>query len=229
MEKSQRSNLSRSSSRSRRSNVNLASLRLSPLSTRFTESSKDGVQPTEETYDPSFRRSHASYLQGRSAPTSPGILSRNSSSKNLGAGLSRRSSLYDNDDNGTAGIGGFDYAGVVRAEDGSARLEVGSGQISKAKSEAALLVQRSKFAGKSAQAKKARQYQARSRTGGTNTPRTKSKLKLVDDDWLTRTGAATNALLQENKGQSWSTTALTHRISFVKSTYDNRYTPACWI
>lgn len=128
----------------------------------------------------------------------------------MGGGLSRRGSLYDEvDEDGrvTPGIGSYDYAGLVRGSDGSARVEVGSGRIPKAKSEAALLVQRSKNPSKSAQAKKARLYQMGSRTGGTNTPRIK---KGIEDDWLTRTGAATNALLQESKGQSWtaSSTAL---------------------
>ena len=45
----------------------------------------------------------------------------------------------------------------------------------------------------------------RSSTGGTNTPRKKSKRVTVEDDWLTRTGATANAMLQESKGQSWLT------------------------
>lgn len=76
---------------------------------------------------------------------------------------------------------------------------MGSGQIPKAKSEAALLVQQ-RLAGKGGNLKKKQRLQKRS---GTTTPRVKNKVKIADDDWLTRTGAATNALLQESKGQSW--------------------------
>ena len=117
-----------------------------------------------------------------------------------------------------------EYAGVVQDGDSGLRVEVGSGQIPKAKSEAALLVQRNILASQGVRWKKQKQQQqqqqqhARSRTGGSNTPRVKIQTKakeVEDDDWLTRTGAATNALLQESKGQSWiasreSSTSLTH-------------------
>ena len=96
----------------------------------------------------------------------------------------------------------YEYAAVSRVASGSVRVDVGSGQIPKAKSEAALLVQQ-RLSGQGVPLKK-RQH-ARSKTGGTNTPRARSKAKTAEDDWLTRTGAATNALLQESKGQSWLT------------------------
>ncbi|EMC97727.1 hypothetical protein BAUCODRAFT_33450 [Baudoinia panamericana UAMH 10762] len=176
-------NIPRSSSRSKRSTTNLADLRPSPLTTRFEEPPEKQTSarsPYEDAQGLTFSRHHSSYIQGKSAPTSPGILSRSSSRRNLGAGLSRRGSLYDND---------VQYQYNAAPTPGSRdRAEVGSGQIPKAKSEAALLVQQRL----SGQAK-----------------------KYTDEDWLTRTSAATNALLQEAKGQSWlasrdSSTTLTH-------------------
>lgn len=84
------------------------------------------------------------------------------------------------------------------------RREVGSGQIPKAKSEAALLLQRSKLPGQGVQLRRQVQHHhGRSSTGGTNTPRRKSQRVSVEYDWLTRTGATANAILQESKGQSW--------------------------
>jgi hypothetical protein len=88
---------------------------------------------------------------------------------------------------------------------------VGSGQITKAKSEAALLA-RPRPSGQNVPVKK-RQNHGRSKTG-TNTPRGKSR-QADDDDWLARTRATTHGIVQEAKGQSWlasrdSSTTLTH-------------------
>ena len=159
-------------------------------------------------------RSHPSYLQGRSAPATPGILSRSSSRRHLHDGLSRRGSLYDNE--APQDIS-YEYSDAV-LEDAAGRLrrEAGSGQIPKAKSEAALLVQRSKLAGQGVQLKRHIQHRhGRSSTGGTTTPKAKTRSRNLEDDWLTRTGATANAILQESKGQSWlatrpSGTSLTH-------------------
>lgn len=203
-DKMQGSKKSSTPPRSRRSNINLADLRVSPLSTKYPEPPKDSSGSNDDPSDLSFLRGHSSYIQGKSAPTTPGILSRSSSRKTLGAGL-RRTSIYDDDVQTGDSYDRYEYAGVVQGKDGSARVEVGSGQIPKAKSEAALLVQRSRFASKGVQLSRQKQYQyhARSRTGENGISRGKSKLKLVDEDWLTRTGAAANAILQESKGQSW--------------------------
>ena len=105
---------------------------------------------------------------------------------------------------------------MIRDDAGNVRIEVGSGQIAKAKSEAALLVQRSKLAGQGVQLKRRKQHpHGQNLTGGSTTPRTRSRRKDAQDDWLTRTGATANAMLQEQKGQSWlasrqSATSLTH-------------------
>lgn len=123
----------------------------------------------------------------------------------MGGGLSRRGSLYENED------APYQYAAVRRDETGGVRLDVGSGQIFKAKSEAALLTQQV-LPGQSVSLRK--KHHTRSRTG-TSTPRTTSRAREADDDWLTRTRASTSALLQESKGQSWlasraSSTSLAH-------------------
>lgn len=189
-------------SRSKRSTTNLANLRLAPLSNKFLEPAEEQQQhhqhhqpaksPYEEAAHITFARQHSSYLQGRSAPSTPGILSRSSSRKHIGGGLSRRGSLYDNDIP-------YQYAAVSNDATGGMRVDVGSGQIPKAKSEAALLAEQ-RLAGHGVPViNKARHM--RSRTG-THTPVAKSKLG-VDEDWFSRTRASTNALVQEAKGQSW--------------------------
>ncbi|TKA24725.1 hypothetical protein B0A50_05713 [Salinomyces thailandicus] len=199
----------RSSSRSKRSTTNLSDLRLAPLSTKFTEEQSrqhtTAESPDTIIYDPSYARHHSSYLQGRSAPSTPGILSRSSSRKQLGGGLSRRSSLYDDDVT-------YEYAAVSGDQTGGLRADVGSGQIPKAKSEAALAVQQ-RLSGQGVPLKK-KQYHTRSRTG-TSTPTGRARKDTDDEDWLTRASASTHALLQEAKGQSWlasrnSSTSLAH-------------------
>ncbi|WPH00938.1 Hypothetical protein R9X50_00377200 [Acrodontium crateriforme] len=184
------------SSRAKRSTTNLADLRLAPLSTRFIEPSREKSTTSTsylESPDVEFGRQHSSYIQGKSAPTTPGILSRSSSRSYLGGGLSRRGSLYDNEQEEPS----YEYAAVRRDNVGSLRVDVGSGRIPKAKSEAALAVQ-------PPHAKTSvHDVAARKKKRNTRTPRTPKGSKLADDDWLTRTGAAANALLQESKGQSW--------------------------
>ena len=99
----------------------------------------------------------------------------------------------------------MDYESTSLDLDGMHDVVRTDGQIPKAKSEAAL--QRHRLAGHGVPLKRRSQqhppHQQRSRTGGTNTPRVKGRLKPVEDDWLTRTGAAASAILQESKGQSW--------------------------
>ncbi|KAI7220457.1 hypothetical protein KC333_g2312 [Hortaea werneckii] len=209
----------RSSSRPKRSTTNLANLRLAPLSTKFTDDQSTNYttakSPYEEHNDFAFARNHSSYLQGRSAPSTPGILSRSSSRKHLGGGLSRRGSLYEDE------TPPYHYAGAAQIPTDQLRTDVGSGQIPKAKSDAALLSQQ-RLSGYGVPLKR-RQY-TRSRTG-TSTPtgrRISNGTAENDDDdnndnddWLTRTRASTHALLQEAKGQSWlatrdSSTSLAH-------------------
>lgn len=189
----------RSSRNKRRSGTNLSDLRLAPLSTRFAEPAEEDAyaksprSPYEERSEAAFARQHASYIQGKSAPTTPGILSRSSSRKNLGGGLSRRGSLYED---------AVEYT-----------YSTGSGQIPKAKSEAALFVRQPHLPGHAVSRKP--QTNIRSKTG-TNTPRARSGPRQADDaDWLSRTRATTHEILQEAKGQSWlasrdSSTSLTH-------------------
>ncbi|KAI6892625.1 hypothetical protein D0869_04060 [Hortaea werneckii] len=206
----------RSSSRPKRSTTNLANLRLAPLSTKFTDDQPTNYttakSPYEEHNDFTFARNHSSYLQGRSAPSTPGILSRSSSRKHLGGGLSRRGSLYEDE------TPPYHYAGAAQTPTDRIRTDVGSGQIPKAKSDAALLSQQ-RLSGYGVPLRR-KQY-TRSRTG-TSTPtgrRTSAETAENDeddnDDWLTRTRASTHALLQEAKGQSWlatrdSSTSLAH-------------------
>ncbi|KAI7710879.1 hypothetical protein KC353_g9368, partial [Hortaea werneckii] len=206
----------RSSSRPKRSTTNLANLRLAPLSTKFTDDQPTNYttsnSPCEEHNDFTFARNHSSYLQGRSAPSTPGILSRSSSRKHLGGGLSRRGSLYEDE------TPPYQYAGAAQNPTDQLRTDVGSGQIPKAKSDAALLNQQ-RLSGYGVPLR-GKQYR-RSRTG-TSTPTgrrisngTAENDEDDNDDWLTRTRASTHALLQEAKGQSWlatrdSSTSLAH-------------------
>ncbi|KAI7286134.1 hypothetical protein KC345_g1313 [Hortaea werneckii] len=206
MEQHQGRTTPRSSSRPKRSTTNLANLRLAPLSTKFAEDQPvnytTAKSPYEEHYDFAFARNHSSYLQGRSAPSTPGILSRSSSRKQLGGGLSRRGSLYEDE------TPPYHYAGAAQAATDQARTAVGSGQIPKAKSDAALLSPQ-RLSGYGVPLKR-KQY-TRSRTG-TSTPtgrRTSNGTTEDDndnDDWLARTRASTHTLLQEAKGQSWLAT-----------------------
>ena len=114
--------------------------------------------------------------------------------------MSRRGSLYDND--GPQEIN-YAYAGGILGEGGATVGRDAASGMPKAKSDAALLAQRTRLAAKEKQTRTQRQSQhGRSLTGGTTTPKLRRPRK-ADDDWLTRTGAAANAILQESKGQSW--------------------------
>ncbi|SMQ55708.1 unnamed protein product [Zymoseptoria tritici ST99CH_1A5] len=195
---------SHSASRSKRSTTDLSNLRLAPLSAKFADQQPTATHhpktPNEEPIDSTFTRLHSSYLQGRSAPTSPGILSRSNSRKRVGGGLSRKNSIYDQDadDEDTYAYGG---APSIERE----RVDMGSGQIPKAMSEAALLTSRRDDSGSKASVSPTRRYKypaRRSRTGAV-TPRQEPTLAVLDNDWLTHTGATASALVQEGKGQAW--------------------------
>lgn len=146
-------------------------------------------------------------MQGRSAPTSPGILSRSSSRKHLGGGLSRRGSLYD-DTASTAEVK-IVYPESMR-EDSTQSRRSGGGMI-KAKSEAALALgdqQQHRLSGQGVQLTPRRSGPPRSKTATATTPRVRSRMRLgasAEEDWLTHATATTNALLQESRGQSWLT------------------------
>ncbi|KAK0263240.1 hypothetical protein LTS09_002431 [Friedmanniomyces endolithicus] len=207
---SRNSNTSRSSSRSRRSNTNLANLRLAPLSTRFAdppELENANKTPNDESPKVTFAQQHSSYIQGKSAPSTPGILSRNSSRRHVGGGLSRRGSLYDDDVQ-------YHYGGVRQGSIAADRAEMGSGQIPKAKSEATLF-NRQRRTSRDGASLKGQQMYGRSKTG-TSTPRRKSGFRNTDEeDWFARASAATHEIVQEAKGQSWlasrnCSTTLTH-------------------
>ncbi|KAK6436519.1 hypothetical protein LTR95_007290 [Oleoguttula sp. CCFEE 5521] len=176
-----------------RSSTNLSNLRLAPLSARFADAapkkSSAPRSPYEEAADFTFARHDPAYADGKSAPTTPGDLSRSSSRKHMAGGLSRRGSLYDDQGEEVAG--------------GDEGLGVGGGMV-KAKSEATLAT-RERLAGYGVPLRKRQATQQRSRTNGTTTPRVRSRVQ-QDEDWLSRATTATNALLQESKGQTWIAT-----------------------
>jgi hypothetical protein len=152
-----------------------------------------------------FARHHPTYMQGRSAPTSPGILSRSSSRKHLGGGLSRRGSLYD--DTATTADVSIVYPVSMREE--VMQSSRSSGGMTKAKSEAALALenfQPHRLSGQGVQLSQKRSSLPRSKTATSATPRVRSRMRLganAEEDWLTHATATTNALLQESRGQSW--------------------------
>jgi hypothetical protein len=144
-------------------------------------------------------------MQGRSAPTTPGILSRSSSRRHLGGGLSRRGSLYD-DGIATADLS-IVYPISMIEESQQSRRE-GSG-ITKAKSEAALALghqHQQRLSGPAVRSNQTRFAPPRRKTAGSNTPRLRSNMRLStkgEEDWLSHATATANALLQESRGQTW--------------------------
>lgn len=191
----------RSRSRSKRSTTNLSDLRLAPLSAKFTDENPT-APPTIKTLsieapDATFSRQHPSYLQGRSAPTTPGILSRSSSRKHLvGGGLSRKNSLYndDNKDNNDDEDDVVNYTyGGARDPRKYRRGSADTASIPKARSEATLLP-----ISKPQSPTRRYKYPTRRPRTGASTPST-----TVDESWLSHAGATASALVQEGKGQSW--------------------------
>ncbi|KAH0385066.1 hypothetical protein KCU92_g3864, partial [Aureobasidium melanogenum] len=165
---------------SRRSHTNLSNLRLAPLSRDI--SPEDGR--TSSSPWP-----HTSYIEGKSAPTTPSILGRSSSRRQLGgAGLSRKLSIHD-----------AEYDPVLVTSHGvprnALRPDAGDHIMPKAKSEAAL-----------------NQRPTRAGLPKLRTPlphplsaslAVKPHDKQHDNDWFTRAGLATTSMLRESKGQSW--------------------------
>ncbi|KAK3673770.1 hypothetical protein LTR78_006323 [Recurvomyces mirabilis] len=225
----------RSSSRSRakRSTTNLSDLRLAPLTTTLaplaSEARADETgtprSPYDRTQDVTYSQQHSSYIQGKSAPSTPGILSRSSSRRNLSGGLSRRGSLYDDEVQ-------YQYGAVRQDQEygNSERVAVGTAHIPKAKSEAALLIHQrdQRLTGRGVPLKRRHQGRPGTRTGST-TPRPRDLARQADDqDWLARTRAATHDIVQEAKGQSWlasreSSTTLHHLESSDDDDVDEGY------
>lgn len=214
MSSSSKPSTPRSSSRSKRSTTNLANLRLAPLSAKFTDDTPDSSSVDGQT--DAFAKLSASH---RSAPTTPRILSRSSSRKYLG-GLSRRSSLYENDGSeGQEDGHPHTHTGGVHDETrpSGPRLEVSTGRVPKAKSEAALGIpshqtHHARLAGHGVPVR--RKYNPyhhpnphSTRTSGTSTPRVRlhpSAPAAEDaDDWLSRTAQGVHSALAEQKGQSF--------------------------
>ncbi|PPJ51615.1 hypothetical protein CBER1_08950 [Cercospora berteroae] len=213
----------RSRSRAKRSTTNLANLRLAPLSTKH-EASKGDLpvkSPLRTPYDAEseaeYVRKHPSYLQGQSAPTTPGILSRSNSKRHLGGGLSRRGSLYDTGEDADVESDVPNYASGPGRD--TLRVDIGSGQIPKAKSEAALHGQQHDRAARKASHRlsgpgvplhpqqRNNRYNPRGRRSGAATPTQKRHdIDLSADSWLTHTSAMASALVREDKGQSWMST-----------------------
>lgn len=147
-------------------------------------------------------RHHPSYLQGRSAPTTPsGILSRSSSRRHLGGGLSRRESLYEEGE-------GLESS-YVSARESPEGLDYGRGEdgrMPKAKSEATLALKTRLTGNHPARPERKGGVRSptlprRSRTHGYNTPRSRSRLN--DESWLSHATSTTHTLLQESKGHTW--------------------------
>ncbi|KXT10996.1 hypothetical protein AC579_5018 [Pseudocercospora musae] len=210
-------NSPRSHSRAKRSTTNLADLRLAPLSKEYepTKGELPPKSPLRTPYDAeddaSFARQHSSYLQGKSAPTTPGILSRSNSRRYLGGGLSRKNSIYDNndaDEHDAEGKTGYKYsasANIHAFSQNRGRTEYGSGQIPKAKSEASMTAQQraemaaQRLAGPGVPVSRKYRYSSpRGRRSGNATPR-----PAESDTWLTHTGSTASMLVREDKGQSW--------------------------
>ncbi|GAB7364910.1 hypothetical protein MBLNU230_g5701t1 [Neophaeotheca triangularis] len=223
----------RSASRSKRSTTNLSNLRLAPLSEKFVEPTPKATPQTPRTTHPSdspagspYARYHSSYIHGQSAPTTPGILSRRSSRKHLGGGgLSRRNSLY-NDATDADTPTEYAYAPLTAPHQQHAKtLNPREPPIPQSKSDAALILQQRLAASRSPVRKR---HVPKSRTNGSATPRSQRRAADLDGEWLTRTGAATNAILQESKGQSWiasraSSTSLAPAAAGLDSEDDEGY------
>lgn len=166
------------------------------------KSQSQSQSQSQSSTDLSFEFRHSSYIQGRSAPSTPGILGRSSSRRHLGAGLSRKLSIYDNDPSR--------YAAVEVNRDGvplnAVRPDAAMGAMPKAKSEAALVAQRRNLSKMQMQLPagsgpaSSHSHQQHQQQQQRQHPYSQAS---KDDDWLTRAGLATTSMLRESKGQSW--------------------------
>ena len=180
--------------RSRRSFPNLQHLSLAPLSSRFPIDGDDfEAEPEDET------RIRVSYIQGKSAPTTPSILSesRSSSRARSRSKTAKRRSAHGHEH----------YF--------SPDLEISDIQLTKAKSAVGLI---DTTGG-------ARPRHVRRATGDgallspMHTRHAPRKALGNDDEWLLRAGMIMTAEARESKGQSWlasrdsSTSLVTHTMS----------------
>lgn len=178
--------------RSRRSFPNLQHLSLAPLSSRFPIDGDDFEAEPDSAND----RIRISYIQGKSAPTTPSILSESrSSSRPRNGKTSKRRHAHATDH----------YF--------SPDLEISDIQIPKAKSAVGL-----------DSAGGMKMHHVRRATGETLSPMhtrhvPRPMLAQTDDEWLHRAGMIMSAEARENKGQAWlvsrdsSTSLVAHTLS----------------
>jgi hypothetical protein len=176
--------------RSRRSFPNLQHLSLAPLSSRFPIDGDDFEAEPEES-----ARVRLSYIQGKSAPTTPSILSESRSSSRTPRSRSKPAKRRGRDH----------YF--------SPDLEISDVTLTKAKSAVGLVDA------------PARPHHVRRKTGDgsllspTGTRHVPRKMHGNDDEWLQRAGMIMSAQATESKGQSWlasresSTSLVAHTIS----------------
>ncbi|KAF2153024.1 hypothetical protein K461DRAFT_133002 [Myriangium duriaei CBS 260.36] len=208
----------RSNSRSRRSHPSFSDLRLAPLS---VPEPKQGNEPFKSPRTPgsidlstahAYRANHASYLAGRSAPSTPGIL-RDSSRRRQYGGLSRQSHEDEQDEN-TENVdpGYFAYNAVQLASHGGVP-DQSTGYIDekpKSMSESGLYKVSSRGKGEPNLAPlKTANNSAKRRSHHSGTPASVTrgrggKSQEREDDWLSHATMFTTSLLAEGKGQSWA-------------------------
>lgn len=192
---SPRSSSALSSRSSRRSFPNLHHLSLAPLSSKYP---LDASSPTSPS-DDSARATHISYIQGKSAPATPGILSLSQS---------RSSSRH-----GRSTARTYTYDGYFLSADAPSR---DLGAIPKAKSSSALLAAPAvQPPGPNALPHQHQQSYAHAhahtnlhaRKGVAPAPlRPRLPRRATDepdDEWLHRAGVAIASETRESKGQSW--------------------------
>ena len=190
---SPRSSSALSSRSSRRSFPNLHHLSLAPLSSKYP---LDASSPTLPSDDPA-RAARTSYIQGKSAPTTPGILnlSQSRSSSRHGRSTART----------------YAYNGYFLSADAPSR---GLGAIPKAKSSSALLAAPAVQPPGPHALPHQHQHQhpyahahLHTRKGVAPTPLRprfpRRGTDEPDDEWLHRAGLAIASETRESKGQSW--------------------------
>ncbi|PNS14033.1 hypothetical protein CAC42_6546 [Sphaceloma murrayae] len=219
----------RSGSRSRRSNASFSDLRLAPLSTPAPPPPPPPQQQQTQREKPemsisldssrtpgsidhgiayAYKVNHPSYLAGRSAPSTPGILSRSSSRKGLASGALSRKFVYDDEeDDENEDPNYFQYAAVRTNQQGGVDSTHGYvGDRGKSKSESGLNSthqQRKPGLHPLNTASHYTQPLRGSKTAGAITPRGRpSKRSDGDDNWLIHATSFTTSLLQESKASS---------------------------
>ncbi|KAI9714412.1 MAG: hypothetical protein M1820_000373 [Bogoriella megaspora] len=207
---------SRSTSRRRRPTKNLNHLALAPLST-----AKPLIDAAADDNDASLPRT--SYIEGRSAPTTPSILSRSGSRKQLAPNSSRNLKSLGHGGYGDSkynGTGEFDYVGDELRITTRTRDSLAEG-LPKAKSSTALSPPVAATPAIGPDGK--RRHHQRSRTGGS----TRQELKRNDDDFLKRVGTVIASSTRDAKGQSWlvSRQSSISLVDHPNSSDDESHTP----